>query len=857
VLDPAPHRAALRALLDRVLLEQGGEDLLESLAALRSAATAARDPDGDRRLEGLVAGLDGAEAARLVRACTLELGLDNLSDQADALRRGRWAESAEAVPGAGHGPAVAGGAPELDIRLVLTAHPTDMARRSVLGKQRLIASRMDRLGEAEGEVLEALAIWHGTNEVRSMRPRVADEVRRLLSFFEAGLVEASIDLAIEWQELTGDPAAEPPLRFGTWAGGDMDGNPRVTPEAIVETVRAHRALALDLLVRRVAPLRRDLSQSGSSLPVADELRDSIRADAEEMPETARFLERRYPHEEHEPVRRKLSYVLARLENTRERELDRRGRPDEPGYADAGGLEGDLRLVSESLGSRLVAGGRMRRLIEQVRVFGFHLATLEVRESSDVLQEACAAVLPGYDPAAGEASRVETLTDACLSSPWKFDHAPLDRAAATFESVARAIDRYGELSVDTFIVSHTERPSDLLAALALARREGLFDPGERGGAPRSQLDLCPLFERRAALDASAATMEALYANPAYGAQLRARGRQEVMLGYSDSSKESGFPASQWALYCAQAELADQARARELPLRLFHGRGGSPSRGGGPAHRAIRAQPPGTIGGRIKVTEQGEVITAKFSHRELAVRSLRQTLVAVLEADSDPAPVPGAAWSAEMAAIAARGREAYEAMLADPSFPELFGSVTPIDLLGELNMGSRPAARPGLDPLSGLRAIPWVFSWTQNRVGLPSWFGAGTGLEEGSLELQREMRREWPFFDHVISTLESALEASDLWIGERYMRLVRGGGPRALWEEIVREHAKLRVRLAEIGSRPAGDEGPRGVSESRRPWLDALAFMQVDLLRRHRDGDPTARDPLLGTVAGIASGLRQTG
>jgi phosphoenolpyruvate carboxylase len=359
------------------------------------------------------------------------------------------------------------------------------------------------------------------------------------------------------------------------------------------------------------------------------------------------------------------------------------------------------------------------------------------------------------------------------------------------------------------------------------------------------------------------MGALYGNAAYREHLRARcQRQEVMLGYSDAGKDMGYLASQWTLYTAQEDLARQAAARGIELRLFHGRGGSTSRGGGPAYRAILSQPPGTVGGRIKITEQGEVITAKFSDRRLAVRSLEQTLAAVIHATIDPAAPPESAWRTEMARICEAAWAAYHELVhEEPDFAAMFRGCTPIDVLGELNIGSRPVARTDRADLGGLRAIPWVFAWMQTRIGLPSWYGAGTALAGGDLDLQREMYSGWRFFRGAVTTLETALAASELTIGERYIELAsdREAAER-LWALVRAEYERCEERVLAITEHArvlAPTPSALARHAWRLPWLDALSFLQVELLRRYRAGDDAAREPLLATMAGVATGLRTTG
>jgi phosphoenolpyruvate carboxylase len=874
----------LERLLTGVLREQGGDDLVDALARLRAAAGCLRGERSADELADVVSRLDTRSALPLVRACSMHLAMANVSDELRRLRRRQSADRDELVSSglqlrAMGGNEAASARPALDIRLVLTAHPTDIARRSVLSKHRAVARCLERLDDPrpgrserrrlEDEISEALSIWYGTNEVRSMRPRVEDEVRRLLFFFETVMIDAAAEVALEYHAaIDGCPPAGdrvPPLRFGSWAGGDMDGNPYVTPTTILETLATHRTVALRMLIDRLVPLRREFSQSDAVLPLTDELRESLAQDERELADTVGECASRYPHEAREPLRRKLAYMIARLRHTLAEASGES--PSEPGYRDAAELCADLDAIRASVGSRAVMRGRLDRLIWQARVFGFHLATLEVRENAPELHQACRALLPGYAAAGREPERVALLTQACLHAPLPSrDGGPLPKAAAAFDCIARAIAAYGPQSVDTFILSNAEQPSDVLCALWLARRSGLFTPSwgpPPGTGLASAIELVPLFERRGALESAAHTMGHLYANAAYAQHLIARShRQEVMLGYSDAGKDMGYLASQWSLYGAQERLARQAAYRGVELRLFHGRGGSTSRGGGPAYRAILAQPPGTVGGRIKITEQGEVVSAKFSEGRLASHSLEQTVAAVLRATVAPGRKPDEAWCREMTRAAKAARQTYQELVYhDPELPDVFRQCTPIDVLGELNIGSRPTSRARDGTLQSLRAIPWVFAWTQSRVGLPSWYGAGTGLSEGDLDLQREMYQKWPFFTSVVATLETALAAADLTIGELYFSLCRPAEPaQRLWRLITAEHELCEARVLAITGRDRLMNPTKAALDRhawRRGWLDALSFLQVELLHRYRAGDREAKEPLLATVAGIAMGLRTTG
>jgi phosphoenolpyruvate carboxylase len=874
--------ATLERLLDEVLREQGGEELIAALAEIRGAVGAVRSGGIDPfiTLRRALGQLDSP--LRLVRACTMQLAMANVAEELGRVRRRRAADATE-LSSAGSllqtAIARSPAAPSLDIRLVLTAHPTAIARRSVLSKHRAVCGCLEQLDDPrlggserrrlEEDIRESLSIWYATNEVRSMRPRVSDEVRRLLFFFESVLFDAAGDLAREYSDVIGADtpggSLTVPLRFGSWAGGDMDGNPYVTPKTILETVQSHRVLAIRLLVERLLPLRREFSQPEGNLVLADALRASLERDERDLPETAAELALRYPHEAREPLRRKLAFIVARLRHTL---TIATGKPAaEPGYETPDELLVDLEAIRDSVGSAAVKRGRIERLIWQARIFGFHLATLEVRENAPELHQACAALLPGYAAAAREPERLALLTEACLRRELpERDAGPVPKAAAAFDSIARAIQAYGPQALDTFIISNTENPSDVLCALWLARRSGLFAPrtGPAAGVPgRSALEIVPLFERRAALDGATRTMGDLYGNPVYRQHLDARGRrQEVMLGYSDAGKDMGYLASQWTMYEAQTALARQAAARQVELRLFHGRGGSTSRGGGPAWRSISAQPPGTVCGRIKITEQGEVINAKFSDRRLAVHSLEQTVAAVLQATVDPGPPADPAWRREMCRMAAVAREAYRNLVFDdPDLPEVFRHCTPIDVLDELNIASRPARRTGDGSVSSLRAIPWVFAWMQSRMGLPSWYGAGSGLEAGDLVLQRAMYAGWPFFSATIATLETSLRMADLVIGERYLQLAdRPEAARRVWEALSTEHRRCEMRvLAITGHDRLGQPSADSLERHgwRQVWLDALSLQQIEFLRRYRAGDRQSLEPLLATVAGIATGLRTTG
>jgi phosphoenolpyruvate carboxylase len=883
---PAPQAAAapaptpltretelLSGVLRRVLVEQRGESFAANIDWLHAAAADLRagDQEAGAALLGRLGELPTRDVEPYIRACSLQLQLANVAEERERIRRRRaydapglpqresLAETAELLArrGVSSSEALRG----LHIELVLTAHPTEATRRSILDHQWDLSELLDRLDDPRtgparrrallAEVQEVLTIWWQTDDVRRARPRVEDEVRRNLFFFER-LFDAVPETFAELERSLQARVERPVLSFGSWAGSDMDGHPEVGADTLSRTLRLHRETAVRLLRDRVRTLARRYSHSERRVPVSPALETSLERDARELPSAAVL---RRTHRAWEPLRTKLGFVEHRLGNT----LRPNGR--EPGYASPDELRADLALVRDGLGSDHVAHGGIRRLLWQVDAFGFHLASLDVRQSSAVVREAAGALLPGYATAAGEEQRMELLSEAIAVARRGLELPPDGQGAEllrVLDTIALADAGYGRDAVPTLVISMVEQPSDVLAALWLARRSGIGT--SRSSGPR--LRLVPLFETLADLRAAPSTMATLYACEAYRDDLRAHGdRQTVMLGYSDSGKDSGFVSSQWALHVAQERLSAQADEHGLGLELFHGRGGSTSRGGGRAYQAILAQPRRSVRGRIRITEQGETVSARYGHPELALRSLEQTTSAVLLAWHAPGPEVPPAWRDRMNRLAARSRERYRALVyEDPDFGRFFEQATPIAELGDLNIGSRPPSRGGRGGIESLRAIPWVFAWTQNRLLLPSWYGAGTALSEAPLGELRAMRERWPFFASLISTLEMALFKADLEVTVRYLRLVDGPLRERLWPEIAAEYERLVARLPEI----TGEERLLGATPAllerlshRNPWVDPLNHLQVELLARVRGGGEQSRDALLATISGIAAGMRNTG
>jgi phosphoenolpyruvate carboxylase len=862
--------ALLEGLVHDVLTEQCGVEFADLVQWLHATAARVRDGDDDagRALFARLHDLPERELEPIIRACSLQLQLANIAEERERLRRRRrydaegelqresLADTARRL--AAHDVDGARALADLHVELVLTAHPTEATRRSVLDHQWAVTELLDRLEDRRTgrsrrralleELREVLTVWWQTDEVRRARPHVEDEVRRTLYVFESVLYDAVPGVLDELERAIGPVPDAPVLEFASWPGGDMDGHPEVGADTVTRTIELHRRAAIRLLRERVARLARRFAHSERRLEITPELQESLHRDAAELP-TAQVLRR--PHHAWEPLRTKLGFMERRLINMLE------GRGGEPGYESPAQLRADLELVADNLGSAHVARGSLLRLRRQVDIFGFHLAALDLRQNATVVDAAVGALLPGY-ASAPEEERARLLDDAITQRRVGLERRPEGVAGefvAALDAAALAARAYGPEVIGNLIVSMTERPSHILGALWLAQRAGR-------GHDAVPLRFVPLFETLADLERAPETMAALYGSETYRELVRTQGdRQVVMLGYSDSGKDGSFIASQWALRGAQLALARQAAAEGLELELFHGRGGSTSRGGGPMYRAIVAQPTGSLHGRIRITEQGETISARYGHPELAERSLEQTLSAVLLASNVARPPAPEDWRAELDRLATRSREAYRALVYDdPQFARFFFQVTPIDALADLNIGSRPPSRGGDGSIESLRAIPWVFAWTQNRILLPSWYGAGTALIEGDLDRQRAMYADWPFFSSLVSTLEMALFKTDLGVAERYLALVDDDLREHFWPRIVEEHARVKERVLAITGRDRLLADAPQLQERlahRDPWVDPLSHLQVELLQRTRADATADRAPLLGTVTGIAFGLRNTG
>ncbi|MGH0037968.1 MAG: phosphoenolpyruvate carboxylase [Myxococcota bacterium] len=912
-LDPwrvevdAALRADIRHLgeeLGRTLVRQSGTSLLERVETIRELSRRADEGDATsaEQLREMLRKVGAVDAIELARAFTTYFHLATVAEQTHRIAlidsreeadRGRLPLVIDRIQEAGLPERdIQRAVQRLEIRPVVTAHPTEASRRSVLGKLAgigaLLARRRDsRLQESERaridrRTAELVDLLWLTDELRLAAPRPTDEAQATLYPLEMLLFdvlpELEDDLRAELRRLhVSLPIDVQPLRFGSWVGGDRDGNPFVTPEVTAEVLAWMHDRGLLLVERALADLVTELSLSSRIVDPGPALRESLERDRELLPHV---WERLAHLNGEEPYRLKLSFCLERVQNTRERH--RRGLAHTPGldYRDARGLLAELDLMRDALaahGGEPIATGRIEALRRTLAAAGFHLAVMDVRDHSRMFHglvgELLAANALPY-PDDDEGRRVLLDRELGGARPLSGLNTRVSeeatRVARLFTVLRESMDRYGDGIVETCIVSMTRSAADVLAAVLAARESGLVDVGQ--GIAR--LSFAPLLETIDELQAADRIFDELLSTPSYRKLVSLRGDvQEVMLGYSDSNKDGGIVTSQWSIQRAIRALRDRAARHGVRLRLFHGRGGSVGRGGGPTHQAILSQPFGAVDGAVKLTEQGEVISDKYLLPDLARHNLELLVASTLEASllHTSSRQPAATlerWDEAMDVASEAARRAYRGLVDDPSLIDYFLASTPVRELGRLHIGSRPAQRPGSAAgIDGLRAIPWVFGWNQSRQIVPGWFGFGSGVAAaraaGHSDVLREMAREWGFLRALLGNVAMTLAKTDLAIARHYVEAL-----------VPQEHRHVLARIEEEWSRTTEEldwltegQGPlqdrpilRRTLAVRDRYLHPMHALQVELLERTRSAgepDPSTERALLLTVNGIAAGLRNTG
>jgi phosphoenolpyruvate carboxylase len=888
----------LGALVGDILAEQRSPEFLAEVERLRRAAIRRRESGAPvAEIAELLEGIELEHASDLVRAFATYFQAVNLAERVHRIRRRRDYERRGSAPQPGGLHDVLAGLaregvsrdellallPRLHVEPVFTAHPTEAVRRALLKKEREIVTCLvadidrgrtpaERRADRERIRLALTTSWQ-TAEAPSAKPSVADEFQHV-GFYLSEVLYRVLPVFYEvfedaLRETYGEAPVPHMLGFGSWVGGDMDGNPNVGADTIKATLAGQRALVLQAYRRDLLSLGEALSQSITRVAVSDALLARIEFYRRHMPDAAAKLK---PRHADMPYRKLLTFIYERLFATMHEQPE--------GYADASEFKADIALIEASLREHRgehAGGFAVRRLQRRTDCFGFHLASLDLRQDSATHDAALAALLG--DPTWAErsiAERTERLHrllqdgETVASEGNETSRSTLD----VFRAVATLRPRYGEHAFGPYIISMSRSAADALSVLALARIAGCVE--QSGGSQIVPIDIAPLFETVDDLDAAADTLRALFADPLYREHLAARGnRQVVMLGYSDSAKDGGLLASRWALQQTQVALTKLARDSGVQIAFFHGRGGSISRGGGKTERAVIAMPRGSVDGYLRVTEQGEVIHRKFGIRAIALRNLEQTTGAVLRATLRPrvAEPREERWRAIASELARNSRAHYRALVHENAdFPSYFRAATPIDVIERLRIGSRPSKRAGGEGvtrppgIASLRAIPWVFAWAQNRSGLTGWYGVGSALQRAlqqhGHDAMAEMARDWPFFHTLVDDVEMVLAKSDLGIFERYS-LLAGDLHARFHADITAEFERTRDAVFAIKRRHellAEDPRLRQSIRLRNPYVDPISMLQVDLLARWRANgsqDDDLLQSLIATVNGIAAGIQNTG
>ena len=877
----------LAALLGDVLSRLGSREAFEAVETARTEAIDYRAGDSESR-EALRDELDDLSpelAGNVARAFATYFELINLAEERERVRAIREGTQDGTLEDGLRATAETLAEDEADSQTVqrvlddvnvvptFTAHPTEARRKTVKAKLRSVEALLAELDERmltdqEQDKLERqleseiTGLWE-TRQVRKRRPEVSDEARNILWYLENVLFDIVGDVYDELDRTIGeefDVDVPELFAFRSWAGSDRDGNPYVTPEVTADTLSRQREVVLEHYRDELKRLSGVLSQDGDRVETSSKFDSSLDADREQLPTIAEQATERYPDE---PYRQKLALMRERI--------DRVGDVRPGGYENADELLADVDTIADSLstdGAESVVETEVDPLRRRVETFGFSLAALDLRDHRQNHTTAIAEALAreGFDyDSMTEDERVELLTDAILQDEPIIDldteglSETASRVLTLFSETANWQREYGQETINTYCISMTDEASHVLEVLFLADQAGIVDlPGYSG------LDVVPLLETEYALSGARRIVGTLFENEAYAAALEARGgSQEIMLGYSDSNKENGFLAANWSLYQNQKQLAEITDEYDVTLRLFHGRGGSISRGGGPMNEALLALPRETVSGQVKFTEQGEAIAEKYANPIIAERNVEQMLDAQIRAryaslEEGEETIPDE-WAEAMDVAADAARDAYRDLLESDGFVSYFEKTTPITVIEDLNLGSRPASRSGERTVEDLRAIPWVFSWTQARCILPGWYSLAQGLDAyGDIDTLREMYENWPFFRTTVDNAAMALARTDLEITAEYADLAPKQLREQFFPELQSEYERSVELVLEITGRDdlLSREWLQESLSRRNPYVDPLNLLQVRLLRQSHLTE-TERRTLRLTVTGVAAGMKNTG
>lgn len=903
-------------ILGEVLVHQGGNELLEIVEKIRETSKSLRSvflPELFADFKRIVSTLDPDNRHQVIRAFAIYFQLVNIAEQNHRIRRKRDYERSA-------GESVQPGSIEsavqdlkernftyeevqeilesLSLELVMTAHPTEAMRRAILDIHKRISEDVMLLDNPtltfrEREQLrekllnEVITLWQ-TDELRDRKPTVLDEVRNGMYYFHETLFHILPEVYQELERcLTkyypgSDWHVPTYLRFGSWIGGDRDGNPSVTADVTWKTLEMQRKLAIREYQNILTGLMKNLSFSATIVNVSDELKQSILTDRENV--TLKKME--IWHNEKEPYRIKLAYMLAKMVHVLDTSMTGKERYESPEEF----IE-DLQIIDRSLRHHYadyVADTYIKKLIRQVELFGFHTATLDIRQHSKEHENAMAEILAKMNVVSDYASleeedKIELLNKLLndprpLTTPYQEYSDSTEECLEVYRTVYRAQKEFGVNCISSYLISMAEGASDIMEVMVFAKEVGLFTK-ENDGTVVATLQAVPLFETIEDLHAAPSIMRRLFNLPIYREGVKAMNDlQEIMLGYSDSNKDGGAVTANWELQVAMKEITAVGSEFGVKLKYFHGRGGSLGRGGMPLNRSILAQPASTIAGGIKITEQGEVISSRYSLKGIAYRSLEQATSALIRASIN-ARTPEEnehekEWEQISAKISEVSQKKYQDLIfRDPDFLSFFKESTPLPEVGELNIGSRPSKRKNSDRFEDLRAIPWVFAWTQSRYLLPAWYAAGTGLQsfyqdnEDNMKTLQDMYINYPFFTSMIDTLQMAMAKADLIIAKEYSLMTNDDVARERIFGLIKEEFKLtkEMVLKITGQQDILDNQPV-LQESirlRNPYVDPLSYLQVQLLNELRDlrekgeDDPDLLREVLLTINGIAAGLRNTG